>query len=140
MPAAHIQRATLIGVRPDLVPDLLAGEWTDQIVVVLVLQFSGIRMAVRHEPRPVVSLNDPVRPAAVDVVGSDQAFDQSDGLQRQVPKRTGMCAVNHALQIVLPDALTGAHLSAVAPRCTKAHPLGLQHHNVHARLRQMERR
>ena len=69
----------------------------------------------------------------------NQVFDQILGRHAHGPKQIGALIPDQADQITLIHPLTHPQLPAIAPRCTKADALRVDHHTVVSQLRQMQR-
>lgn len=135
MAAAHVQRAAVIGGGGSAeVADFIPVHRADQIIAILILQFSCVIMAVRHEPLTVVSVQDAVAPVGIRRVLHHQIAHQSHAFQRHIPELPGAVLSDHVLQFILFQPLPGAHLTAIAPGGAEAHAVGLQQHDLQSGL------
>ena len=140
MPRPPVHGATLIGTGPKRGADLLPVPVCNVLIPIFFLHLFHIGPCMTQILPAQLRMQNPFRVTTGNLVVPDQGTYKGLGFFGQVPQGAGAGFAHHSFQIVRVHPLPGSHLSAIAPRGTKPHPLRFKKDGVISLLCQMQRR
>ena len=137
VPATGVEQCAMKSLRAGALGDLLRCEITQFVIVIHRLQVFEFLLQFCCMTRLGSKMQIAGTQFAINMMRLDKTANQINGIEAELPKSLCRIKPHPFFNTVLPGALTGADMSAIAPGSAPAYTLGLEQYHVIAFFAQM---